>query len=153
MTSQLADSEAIRFLVGTQSLKLSNNQVHIVELNEDTGSITTEIYQHSKGEVWNIAASPTDASRIATCYNTLTPEGVCCMRSTVWRIPDADFTDDGLQSLCELDTEKYGLDVRTTSFQPSDGSRAMTVVDNHFLLWDLAEGDAKVRHGYLQLRL
>lgn len=70
--SQLAESDAVRFLVGTQSLKLSHNQVHVVELNEETGGLSTQVFQHGAGEVWTLAASPTDVDLIATCYNTLT---------------------------------------------------------------------------------
>jgi len=43
-----------------------------VELNEETGGLTTQVFQHGAGEVWTLAASPSDASVIATCYNTLT---------------------------------------------------------------------------------
>lgn len=43
-----------------------------MELNEETGGLTTQVFQHGAGEVWTLAASPGDASIIATCYNTLT---------------------------------------------------------------------------------
>lgn len=43
-----------------------------MELNEETGGLTTQVFQHGAGEVWTLAASPSDASVIATCYNTLT---------------------------------------------------------------------------------
>jgi hypothetical protein len=72
LASQLAETDAVRFLVGTQSLKLSHNQVHVVELNEETGGLSTQVFQHGAGEVWTLAASPSDANLIATCYNTLT---------------------------------------------------------------------------------
>lgn len=72
LASQLAESDAVRFLVGTQSLKLSHNQVHVVELNEETGGLSTHVFKHGVGEVWTLAASPSNANLIATCYNTLT---------------------------------------------------------------------------------
>jgi hypothetical protein len=72
LASQQSESDAVRFMVGTQSLKLSHNQVHVVELNEDTGGLSTQVFQHGAGEVWTLAASPSDANLIATCYNTLT---------------------------------------------------------------------------------
>ena len=43
-----------------------------MELNEETGGLTTQVFQHGAGEVWTLAASPNDPSVIATCYNTLT---------------------------------------------------------------------------------
>ncbi|XP_066999676.1 EARP-interacting protein homolog [Anabrus simplex] len=155
LASQGADSDAVRFLVGTQSLKLANNQVHIVELNEETGTLSTQVYQHAAGELWALAASPTDANQIITCFNTLTDENVCCMRSVLWRIPVPSSPTGGgeqheehqvppLEQLCMLDTEPYGQDVKVTVFHPTDGSRAVTVVDNHCLLWDLAQDNSKL---------
>lgn len=72
LSAQTAEQEAVRFLVGTQSLKFSNNQVHLVELNEETGNLKTQIFQHPIGEIWSIQASPTEAEKFITCYNTLT---------------------------------------------------------------------------------
>jgi hypothetical protein len=43
-----------------------------VELNEETGGLSTQVFRHVAGEVWTLAASPSDANLIATCYNTLT---------------------------------------------------------------------------------
>ncbi|XP_063226400.1 EARP-interacting protein homolog [Bacillus rossius redtenbacheri] len=146
LASQLAESDAVRFMIGTQSLKLSSNQVHIVEVNEENGLLNTQIFQHGEGEVWSITASPSDADVIATCYNTLADDNTCCMRSTIWRVPqqpEAGEAPASLEQLAQLDTEKLGRDVRITAFHPSDGSRAVSVVDNHFVLWDLSAGDGK----------
>ncbi|CAG2065830.1 unnamed protein product, partial [Timema podura] len=117
LASQLAESDAVRFMVGTQSLKLSNNQVHIVELNEENGALST----------------PED--------------NMCCMRSAIWRIPpcETDATPAKLEQLTLLETEEFGQDVKMTVFHPTEGSKAVTVVNNHFIQWDLAAGDAKAR--------
>jgi hypothetical protein len=77
LASQQSESDAVWFMVGTQSLKLSHNQVHVVELNEDTDGLLTQVFQHGAGEVWTLAASPSDANLIATCYNTLTDTVTC----------------------------------------------------------------------------
>jgi len=61
----------VRFLVGTQSLKFNNNQVHLIELNEETGNLKTQIFQHPIGEIWSLQASPTEADIFVTCYNSL----------------------------------------------------------------------------------
>nr|CAD7600888.1 unnamed protein product [Timema genevievae] len=122
LASQLAESDAVRFMVGTQSLKLSNNQVHIVELNEENGALSTQVYQHSE------------------------EDNMCCMRSAIWRIPpcETDTTPAKLEQLTLLDTEEFGQDVKMTVFHPTEGSKAVTVVNNHFIQWDLAAGDAKL---------
>lgn len=158
LASQLAESDAVRFMVGTQSLKLSHNQVHVVELNEETGGLLKQVFQHGAGEVWTLAASPSDANLIATCYNTLTAENTCCMQSAIWRLPlQVDGVPDevaecggmsdlpALELVCQLDTEPHGQDVKVTCFHPTDGSKAASVVDNKFVIWDLNHRDtAKV---------
>jgi hypothetical protein len=81
-------------MVGTQSLKLSHNQVHVVELNEETGGLTAQVFQHGAGEVWTLAASPSDASIVATCYNTLTGiilikllcSGIVKVKQDIWKV-------------------------------------------------------------------
>nr|CAD7446410.1 unnamed protein product [Timema bartmani]CAD7463673.1 unnamed protein product [Timema tahoe] len=122
LASQLAESDAVRFMVGTQSLKLSNNQVHIVEMNEENGALSTQVYQHSE------------------------EDNMCCMRSAIWRIPpcETDTTPAKLEQLTLLETEEFGQDVKMTVFHPTEGSKAVTVVNNHFIQWDLAAGDAKL---------
>lgn len=71
MSAQTAETDIVRFLVGTQSLKFNNNQVHLVELNEETGSLKTQIFHHPVGEIWSLQASPTEPSIFITCYNAL----------------------------------------------------------------------------------
>lgn len=51
LSAQTAETDIVRFLVGTQSLKFSNNQVHLVELNEETGNLKTQVFQHPIGEI------------------------------------------------------------------------------------------------------
>lgn len=64
-----------------------------MELNEETGGLTTQVFQHGAGEVWTLAASPSDASVIATCYNTLTGitikllcSGIVKVQQVIWNV-------------------------------------------------------------------
>lgn len=43
LTAQVAETEKIRFLIGTQSLKQVNNQIHLVEFNEETSVLKTNV--------------------------------------------------------------------------------------------------------------
>lgn len=43
LSPQYGECEAIRFFIGTQSLKPQSNQVHVVELEEDTGALHTKV--------------------------------------------------------------------------------------------------------------
>ncbi|TWW71634.1 EARP-interacting protein [Takifugu flavidus] len=68
LTSQTGETDAIRFLVGTQSLKF-DNQIHIIEFDDENNIINKNVLLHQSGEIWHIAACPADKSVLTTCYN------------------------------------------------------------------------------------
>lgn len=143
LSAQTAETDIVRFLVGTQSLKFSDNQVHLVELNEETGNLKTEVFQHPVGEIWSLQASPTESNVFITCYNSLcglNDERKCQMKGAVWKFPDEkenanDITD--LIKLGDIDTTTYGNDLKTIAYHPIESTKAVSVVDNKFVLWDL----------------
>ncbi|XP_046739844.1 EARP-interacting protein homolog [Diprion similis] len=146
LAPQTAEADVVRFLVGTQSLKFHDNQVHLVELDEETGSLKTQVFQHSIGEIWNLQASPADPSSFITCYNTLNDEGICQMKGAVWKLPPTETDTHEIQKLgneAEIDTTTYGSDLRIISYHPTDGTKVVSVVDNNFVLWDLAANGPK----------
>lgn len=65
--------------MGTQSLEFSNNQVHLVELNEETGNLKTQVFQHQIGEIWSLQASPVEPDIFITCYNSLSGKYHICI--------------------------------------------------------------------------
>jgi len=75
------------------------------------------------------------------------------MHSAIWRLPSQvsgaldEVAERGgvvdlptLELICQLDTEPCGQDVKVTCFHPTDGSKAASVVDNKFVIWDLNHG-------------
>uniref|UniRef100_A0A8W7PYW0 Uncharacterized protein n=1 Tax=Anopheles coluzzii TaxID=1518534 RepID=A0A8W7PYW0_ANOCL len=52
LASQQAESNDVRFFVATQSLK-PNNQLHVVDLNEDSSALQSRIFAHPYGENLN----------------------------------------------------------------------------------------------------
>ncbi|XP_058407838.1 EARP and GARP complex-interacting protein 1 isoform X1 [Diceros bicornis minor] len=68
LTPQTAETDAIRFLVGTQSLKY-DNQIHIIDFDDENNIINKNVLLHQVGEIWHISASPADKGVLATCYN------------------------------------------------------------------------------------
>ncbi|XP_046609070.1 EARP-interacting protein homolog [Neodiprion virginianus] len=146
LSPQTAEADIVRFLVGTQSLKFHDNQVHLVELDEETGSLKTQVFQHSIGEIWNLQASPADPSNFITCYNTLNDEGICQMKGAIWKLPLTETDAHEIQKLenaAEIDTTTYGSDLRIITYHPTDGTKIVSVVDNNFVLWDLAASAPK----------
>lgn len=147
LSAQTAETKSVRFLVGTQSLQFANNQVHLVELNEDTNDLKTQVFQHSIGEIWSLQASPTESSLFITCYNSLNDTGTCQMKGALWKLPEIEesINDNAqLDMLAEIDTTEYGTDLKTIAYHPTDGTKAVSVVDNCFALWDLAGSKPQV---------
>lgn len=72
LTSQQCEGDVICFMVGTQSLKLSQNQIHVIKVDEETRSLSTVAYGHGCGEIWHLSSAPGDPDLIASTYNTLT---------------------------------------------------------------------------------
>ncbi|XP_077912038.1 EARP and GARP complex-interacting protein 1 isoform X3 [Halichoerus grypus] len=68
LTPQTAETDAIRFLVGTQSLKY-DNQIHIIDFDDENNIINKNVLLHQVGEIWHISTSPADRGVLATCYN------------------------------------------------------------------------------------
>lgn len=62
------------------------------------------------------------------------------MKGAIWRFPEIEeYTNDILQldKLAEIDTTPYGTDLKTIAYHPMDSKKAVSVVDNKFVLWDL----------------
>uniref|UniRef100_A0A0A9WZ60 Protein TSSC1 n=3 Tax=Lygus hesperus TaxID=30085 RepID=A0A0A9WZ60_LYGHE len=97
-----ADTDLTKFLVGTQTLKIANNQVHVVEVNEETSELLTQAYPHPQGELWHLHWSPQNDILISSCYNTLTQEGGTHQKCSLWNIIE---DDNQLKQLTTIDTE------------------------------------------------
>lgn len=142
LSAQNAETDIVRFLVGTQSMKLNNNQVHLVELNDETNKIRTQVYNHNVGEIWSLQASPMDPSQLITSYSTLNDEGMSIMKGALWKLPDGDIDTNNIEKLNkigDIDTTPYGNELKTIVYHPIEGDKVVSVVDNKFILWNLNE--------------
>ncbi|KAF7470049.1 hypothetical protein GHT09_018557 [Marmota monax] len=118
LTPQTAEADAIRFLVGTQSLKY-DNQIHIIDFDDENNIINKNVLLHQVGEIWHISASPADKGVLATCYSKTSDSRVQA-RAAVWRMPkelesgsqespdDSASTAQTLELLCHLDNTAHG---------------------------------------------
>ncbi|NP_001390094.1 EARP and GARP complex-interacting protein 1 isoform c [Mus musculus] len=147
LTPQTAETDAIRFLVGTQSLKY-DNQIHIIDFDDENNIINKNVLLHQAGEIWHISASPADKGVLATCYNKTTDSRVQAC-AAVWRMPkelesgshespdDPASTAQTLELLCHLDNSAQG-NVACVVWEPmGDGKKVISLADSHILLWDL----------------
>uniref|UniRef100_A0A8C4Y1R7 EARP complex and GARP complex interacting protein 1 n=1 Tax=Gopherus evgoodei TaxID=1825980 RepID=A0A8C4Y1R7_9SAUR len=152
LTPQIAETDAIRFLVGTQSLKY-DNQIHIIDFDDENNIINKNVLIHQAGEIWHISASPADKGVLATCYNKTSDSKVMTC-AAVWRMPkelesgshespdDSSSNTQTLELLCHLDNTAHG-NMACVIWEPmGDGKKLISLADNHLLLWDLQESSS-----------
>lgn len=153
LTPQTAETDAIRFLVGTQSLKY-DNQIHIIDFDDENNIINKNVLLHQVGEIWHISASPADKGVLATCYSKTSDSKVQTC-AAVWRMPKElesgghESPDDSaspaqtLELLCHLDDAAHG-NVACVTWEPmGDGKKVISLADNRILLWDLPESSSQ----------
>lgn len=54
------DAEEIRFFVGTQIINGKNNQIHLIEVDEETNKLHAKVFAHDYGEIWKLTSCPND---------------------------------------------------------------------------------------------
>lgn len=145
MAAQLAETEKIVFLIGTQSLKQSNNQIHLIDFNEEDSTLKTKVYYHSDGEIWKLNTSPVDVTKLCTCYNSVGKDNSCVMKTAILKLPSTENSDniENLEVVTKFDTTNYGTDVKTTEFHPTDEQKGVSVTDNQVVFWDISSEVAK----------
>lgn len=153
LTAQTAETDAIRFLVGTQSLKF-DNQIHIIDFDDENNIINKNVLLHQAGEIWHIGASPADKAVLTTCYNKTSDSRVVSC-AAVWRMPsdwetgnhespdDSAHNPQTLELLCHLDDGTHG-NATCVLWEPmGDGKCVISLADNHARLWDLQESSTQ----------
>ncbi|CAH1255268.1 TSSC1 [Branchiostoma lanceolatum] len=147
LTPQVAETDAIRFLVGTQSLKFEN-QIHQIDFDDENNILNKNVFLHQPGEVWHVSASPADKAVLTTVYNK-TSEQKAEMCGAVWRIPsefdasandaqdDASASAQALELLCHLDDGNHSNMVSTVWEPAGDGKKLISLTENNILMWDL----------------
>ncbi|XP_026332666.1 EARP and GARP complex-interacting protein 1 [Hyposmocoma kahamanoa] len=159
LSPQYGESEAIRFLIGTQSLKPQSNQVHVVELEEDTGALHTKVFKHEIGEIWHLRCSPHDAATLMTVHNAYDPNTAqCTMGVSIFKLPTLEVIPKDLDDLSAIqgrnpeDMEllktvsplKSDEEIRCAEWHPTDSNRIGVVYDNNMSVHDLTTGDSVV---------
>ncbi|XP_022907287.1 EARP-interacting protein homolog [Onthophagus taurus] len=145
LTPQQAETEKICFLIGTQSLKQTNNQIHLVEFDEENSTLKTIVYHHAQGEIWKIISSPLHSDLISTCYNDITNDNSCRIKTAILKLPETTNSNqiETLNVLVNIETPLNCGDVKATEFHPVEENKAISLCENHCFLWDLSDDVAK----------
>lgn len=156
-----ADTDSVSFLVGTQGLKMTN-QVHHVQLNEETRMLSKKVYGHTSGEVWEISSSHGDPKLFSTRHSQVdgTTSGSLKIGGSVWKIPEDNTGPDRYMSsgeeldlVCHLRSEQSD-EVDHISWLPSaddaSSSKVMVLANNRLALHDISVingvDDARLAH-------
>jgi len=151
-----SETDQVRFLIGTQSLKYEN-QIHDVLYDEDTNTVSKAIYKHEKGEIWEVNTAPAEKRLISTCYNEILGGNTCQMKGSLWRLPENIEVSGGgnedlaanheLELIAELSDDASDgnqQNLKCVRWQPGENDRLCTVVDSQIVLWDLNNGSVSV---------
>ncbi|GBP55939.1 EARP-interacting protein [Eumeta japonica] len=159
LSPQYGENDAIRFLIGTQSLKPNANQVHVVELEEDTGALHTKVFKHDVGEIWYLRCSPHDAATLMTTHNSYDPAtSQCTMGVSILKLPTVEVIPKDLEDLSAiqgrnaedmtllktLSPEKPEEVLRCAEWHPTDESRISIVCENIVSIRDIETGASVV---------
>ncbi|KAL4703754.1 hypothetical protein ACJJTC_017542 [Scirpophaga incertulas] len=158
LSPQYGESDAIRFLIGTQTLKPHSNQVHVVELEEDTGALHTKVYKHHIGEIWHLRCSPHDAYTFLTTHNSYdSNNATCVMGVSMLKLPTLDVipkeVEDGgkveedpeeMEFLKTITPEKMDEEVRCAEWHPTDMGRIGIVYEGGLSVYDMKANGKQV---------
>ncbi|XP_055352650.1 EARP and GARP complex-interacting protein 1-like [Paramacrobiotus metropolitanus] len=149
LVSLAAESDAVRFLIGTQSIK-HENQVQLIDFDEDTNAVTRTVYGHPSGEIWHLSCCPYDADLFAACYNEVDGQKINS-RAALWRFPatrsspsrsTASSGDDAQGAITRLDKvldlkDKEGGDIQGVIWEPtSSQKKIITLKTNGVVTWE-----------------
>lgn len=70
------------------------------------------------------------------------------MKGALWKLPELkEYTNDveSLKKLADIDVTPHGTDLKTIAYHPMDSTKAVSVVDNKFILWDLTDNGPQVK--------
>eukprot|EP00794_Sanderia_malayensis_P016871 gene16871-18576_t len=143
---QYGESDAVRFLVGTQSLRF-DNQVHLIDFDDESNIINKCLF--------------------ARCWRNLAyklksiVDNKAELKAALWRLPPSDDTEPplslnefssptsggqhsaSLNKLCSFKGEHKN--VKNVLWNPSgESNRILTIADRHIDVWTVDEGTAQL---------
>lgn len=123
LCSQFNEDLPTRFFVGTQCLKLEENEVHVLEHIDECNHLAKAIFQHPVGEIWHLIAFSKKLRHLLSCYSSL--DGLRKRNHfTLWEIPiDLEQTISENESTLPLNLEKI-IDFDAENFDENFGQIA-----------------------------
>ncbi|XP_060653943.1 EARP and GARP complex-interacting protein 1 [Drosophila nasuta] len=152
LTPQYGESNDVCFFIATNSLK-PTNQLHLLQYDEEQGTIQSKIFEHALGEVWKLNSCPHDARLLASVYNVQKGAQVLS-QAALLTLPEDDPNASNNEPLKSeyipwakvevLDTASLGDRVKTIEFHPSQEQTIACVAGNKLAIMQRAESATRV---------
>ncbi|XP_017861389.1 PREDICTED: protein TSSC1 [Drosophila arizonae] len=153
LTPQYGEGNDVCFFIATNSLK-PTNQLHLLQYDEEQGTIQSKIFEHALGEVWKLNSCPHDAHLLASVYNVQKGAQVLS-QAALLTLPNDDSRNkmdaEPIKSeyipwakIEVLDTVDLGERVKTVEFHPSQEQTLACVVGNKLAVMQRAEASTRV---------
>jgi len=143
LAAQSAETELVRFLVGTQGPS-HDNQVLLIDFDEESDRIASNAFQHNSGEIWHISASATHKDLFATSHRKAVGNAVQ-HGGTVWKLPDFDLKMEGQTPMPLEEAFTLGTDdtdpLLNILWHPTKDS-VLTLTPHEMQLWDINTGQS-----------
>jgi len=146
LCAHTAETESIRFFVGTLSPRSSGGggHLHQIDFDEETNHISRKVWKPS-GEVWQVACPPQNKSLIAVTYNSIT-ECDSQLRAALYSLPLGDSgvisssnAPGELPLVFDFPVDKTVEDTRCVDWHPSKPSKICVVQESSFQIWELED--------------
>lgn len=161
MCAQTAETNIIRFLAATQSLR-QENQIHFIEFDDENNMIDKTVYSHPMGEVWHLSSSFNSEDLFSTCYHDF-EHGKIVSGCAVLKLPAKGEKEEKhlptqydsspghlgtLEQVALLETKEFG-DVLSSHWKPIENENLlMAVTKNHLLLYDINVSQAELMSSF-----
>lgn len=149
------------FIVGTQTLKKSDNQLHFLRV-DSSGSLHNSVYSHPLGEIWHCSSSPANHRLLATCYSDYSAsldssipqsapggrDGSGCggarRSAAIWRLPIDSATEatpgasgDVVSDITQLATLTAEESLCCVHWSPGEECQLLSAADYRLIVWDI----------------
>ncbi|KAI2800646.1 hypothetical protein RDWZM_009037 [Blomia tropicalis] len=149
LCAQYNDSLPTRFFVGTQSLEVASNQVHLLEYVEENDSLAKAVFKHGLGEIWHLISPSKTPNQLITCYTSNSNLNKVENHCSLWRLPidvSENLREDDAQTIMDLEKihdfnqDNLGTDEsigKIGRLKPDDENELILMMDTKLAHFDL----------------
>jgi len=153
LTSVLADTDNVTFLVGTQSLR-HTNMIYRIVLDEDNNQLMKRQYKHSLGEIWHLDSCPSDANKFISTFGERQGPAGWRKSAAIMKLPEFDCAEDdqmevetvtslNMETVMGVSAGPQSPEISSMMWHPNESSRMVCLLGDKAVLVDVGEADTK----------